>query len=138
MRLLKQLGSIILLLAWMIVIYRFSDQPNSNDMTENMFGGFNYFVRKGAHMAEFGILFCLALNCFVTFQKQHFRRERIGVLLRILTVPVLFSIFYAITDEWHQSFVPGRSAVYSDVAIDSIGIVIAAMLSLVAQAFRRH
>ena len=33
----------------------------------------------------------------------------------------MIAILYAITDEIHQSFVPGRTALLSDVVIDSIG-----------------
>ena len=33
----------------------------------------------------------------------------------------LLAILYAVLDELHQSFVPGRGATMSDVGIDSIG-----------------
>jgi VanZ family protein len=37
------------------------------------------------------------------------------------------ALAYAISDEWHQSFVPGRGATARDVAIDGIGIALAAL-----------
>lgn len=38
---------------------------------------------------------------------------------------LLLTILYALSDEWHQSFVKGRSASISDVLIDTTGAVIA-------------
>ncbi|HLM50142.1 MAG TPA: VanZ family protein, partial [Solirubrobacteraceae bacterium] len=35
------------------------------------------------------------------------------------------AVGYAITDEWHQSFVLGRSASPVDVAIDAAGVALA-------------
>ncbi len=39
---------------------------------------------------------------------------------------VVFSLLYAFSDEWHQSFVPGRVASGQDLVMDSLGIVAAA------------
>ncbi len=36
---------------------------------------------------------------------------------------ILFSIFYAFTDEFHQSFVPTRTASIIDVLFDTLGIL---------------
>lgn len=36
-------------------------------------------------------------------------------------VAIAFCFFYALTDECHQAFVPGRGAQWSDVLLDSIG-----------------
>ncbi len=38
-----------------------------------------------------------------------------------ILIVITFCFFYALTDEFHQAFVPGRGAQWSDVAIDSIG-----------------
>jgi VanZ family protein len=46
------------------------------------------------------------------------------------------SFLYAISDEWHQSFVEGRSASALDVGIDSLGIALAVALSLRAAGAR--
>ena len=37
--------------------------------------------------------------------------------------PATLSFLYAVSDEFHQSFVPGRSASIRDVLIDTIGII---------------
>lgn len=146
------------LIAWMAAIYYFSDQPNSNQVTENMFGSLNYFVRKGAHITEYGVLYLLAFWLRLSFEDDQNDNDKNGSdanvvndehatpdlnacdnsidlepkhnkFLRLAIVPAVFSVFYAISDEWHQSFVPGRSPLLSDVFIDSSGIGIAALLS---------
>jgi VanZ family protein len=38
-------------------------------------------------------------------------------------IAITFCFFYALTDEFHQAFVPGRGAQWSDVAIDSLGSI---------------
>jgi VanZ family protein len=42
-------------------------------------------------------------------------------------LPAVITIFYALTDEYHQSFVAGRTALPSDVVYDSIGVMITYM-----------
>jgi VanZ family protein len=43
-------------------------------------------------------------------------------------VSVIFSFFYAVLDEVHQVFVPGRSASLGDVFLDSVGIAFAFLI----------
>lgn len=45
-----------------------------------------------------------------------------------LWVGGVMSVFFAISDEWHQSFVPGRHATLDDVIADLVGIFLAALL----------
>ncbi|MCL7747957.1 VanZ family protein [Halalkalibacter alkaliphilus] len=68
----------------------------------------NYIARKGVHLAAFGLLalfFWLALR---------------GVRYRYVWAWALATLYGAI-DEWHQSFIPERSGLVSDVVIDSVG-----------------
>jgi VanZ family protein len=51
-----------------------------------------------------------------------------GVAGRPLLIAVGIAFVYACTDEFHQTFVSGRTGTPVDVAIDSIGIAIAALL----------
>jgi VanZ family protein len=51
--------------------------------------------------------------------------------LRALGRPVVAAVItlaYAVSDEWHQSFVEGRHGAASDVAIDAAGVGIAVAL----------
>ena len=41
-----------------------------------------------------------------------------------IIMSILLGVIYAITDEVHQLFVPGRSGQVKDVYIDSLGVII--------------
>lgn len=105
---------LLLLLAWMAVIYWFSDQPNSNQVTENYFGDFNFSVRKLAHFSEYAVLFLLANWTLAAVRIERIRANRRWLALAI-------AVAYALLDEWHQAYVPGRSAALGDVLIDASG-----------------
>ena len=70
-------------------------------------------VRKGAHFSIYGMLGILTINFILTFENKKMYKKIIYALL--------FCMFYAITDEFHQYFIPGRSAEIRDVLIDSSG-----------------
>lgn len=70
-------------------------------------------VRKTAHFAEYaGLGFMLAAVC-VSFYKK-----RAATIL----ISQIIGTLYAVSDEVHQYFVPGRSCQISDMAIDSCGV----------------
>jgi len=69
-------------------------------------------------MMEYGILVFLAFRTFR--QNMGFRRS--------LACAVVFSLTYALTDEYHQTFVGGRSGSFNDVFIDSLGIFMSVFL----------
>ncbi len=67
-------------------------------------------VRKTAHVILYTILGVLAyLNARRYFKKRY------------LCIALLFCLLYAITDELHQLFVPGRSGQFTDVLVDFAG-----------------
>lgn len=68
-------------------------------------------MRKGAHMSEYAVLFFLVRFACGSNKKA-----------------LIISIAYAVSDEIHQRFVPHRSATIGDVAIDSIGILLALLV----------
>jgi VanZ family protein len=80
--------------------------------TADLVARFNHVVRKFAH---FGIYFVLGL-----FVMNAFRRSGISGFKGFL-FSLVFCILYAISDEIHQVFVPGRGAQFTDVLIDSFG-----------------
>ncbi len=120
-----------LLLLWMGVIYCFSDQANSNELSKEIFASFNYIVRKGAHMAEYAILFVIAARFQRSFSKiDNKARVRYSYVFQKEHLPAfLFAVLYAASDELHQYFVPGRTALFSDVLIDASGALLAAIIS---------
>lgn len=69
-------------------------------------------IRKLAHILEYALLTWLLFLSIKPYIKQSYCFAFIG------------SAIYAITDEIHQYFIPGRTALATDVMIDSIGIII--------------
>lgn len=83
-----------------------------------------FFIRKAAHVTEY---FLLAFLVWRTFAATRVRRSI------ALTVTALLSILYAASDEWHQSFVPGRTGHGIDVYVDSIGVLLLVLFVLVSR-----
>jgi VanZ family protein len=80
----------------------------------------NLGVRKLAHLTEYGILAWLGFCTWYFGTRWPYSRA--------LLLALLGSVIYAIADEVHQSFVPGRTALLSDVLIDILGVLAALWL----------
>jgi VanZ family protein len=74
-----------------------------------------HIIRKNAHMFMYMILAFLVSSSFFIYNKKGK-----NVVIYILFI----CLFYAVTDEFHQFFVPGRTSLVSDVLIDFGGTVI--------------
>ena len=93
--------------AWAALIFAFSSVP---DLGTGL-GGWDLVLRKLAHAAEFAVLGALLLRA----------SGRAGVALALGTL-------YAVSDELHQVFVPGRLGSPLDVAIDTVGVAVGVLL----------
>jgi VanZ family protein len=119
-------------LAWMIVIFAASTDLGSGQHTSRFLIPFlrwldphmswvtifqiQFFVRKAAHLTEYAILAILLL-----------RAVRSGLRWNFFTQSALvlgLAALYAMTDEFHQSFSPSRTATMHDVMIDCCGAAI--------------
>ena len=74
----------------------------------------HFIVRKLAHFTSYGVLGLLAVRAFAS-SSQVFLREHWKL------ASVLLIVTYALLDEFHQSFVPSRSASIFDSLIDIAG-----------------
>ncbi len=99
------------LAGWMALIYVLSDQPNLPKMP-GLF--LDFLLKKGLHAAEYAVLAGLWRRALAA-----------GGVRRAGAWALLLTVAYAATDEWHQSFVPGRHARLSDVAVDAAGASLA-------------
>ena len=79
-------------------------------------------IRKLGHFSEYLVLALLLMRAL---------RNEIGneSIRRPLLLSILFTILYAVSDEFHQSFVPSRSASVFDVMIDATGGICGTLLS---------
>lgn len=96
-------------LGLMAVIFVLSAQP---DLTTGL-GTIDLIARKLAHAFVFGLLWWLWLR---------------ALGFRAPWAAAAITIVYSIADEYHQTFVPGRSGTAVDVAIDCLGVGIAWVL----------
>lgn len=131
-----------LTLAWMGVIFYFSSQPAVQSaglsggilkkiqelvaavpvMGEAFLEGFTeHILRKGAHMTEYAVLGVLLMLCMCQYLPERKRKFRLPLAL-------ITGILYAGSDEFHQTFVPGRSGELKDVMLDSVGVLAGAVL----------
>jgi VanZ family protein len=142
--------SIILVLLWMSTIFYFSNQPatisttqsdkvintiniivKDNKVIKSILNklydskGASFIMRKSAHMISYGLLASLL------FISIYSHRECISVSFKYAFV---ISLIYAISDEIHQYFVPGRACMLQDVLIDCIGMIIA--LTLISMLYK--
>jgi VanZ like family len=105
----RRLGKVGLLIAWMVLISYWSDQPTLPiDQPAVRFALFN-LQHKLAHLVAFGLLALLARWTFADLRPS--RADLLAVL-----VPSLFGVF----DEYHQSFIPGRRAALDDWLTDTL------------------
>ena len=81
---------------------------------------FNKPIRKCAHASVYFILSILVLNFLLAL---HSNLEKKYVLVFFMTIFICF--LFALTDEYHQTFVYGRTGQFSDVLIDTSGALIA-------------
>lgn len=81
---------------------------------------FNKPIRKCAHASVYFVLSILVLNFLLAL---HSNLEKKYVLVFFMTIFICF--LFALTDEYHQTFVYGRTGQFSDVLIDTSGALIA-------------
>ena len=99
---------------WAGFIYFLSSIPHLN----SGLGKWDFVLRKGAHVFEYTVLTTLLLRAFKrTWHEWTWRRAWITA--------AIIAVLYALSDEFHQSFVPGRGPSVHDVLIDSVGVIIA-------------
>lgn len=105
--------------AWMAVIFTLSAQPHLPRLPQPLA---DVLLKKTAHFLEYGLLATLLWRA-------------LGWGRQVWGWAWLLAVLYACTDEWHQSFVPGRQPSPWDVLIDAGG---AATLLLVVWMIARR
>ncbi len=92
----------------------------------------NFFDKVSIRdLAHFALYFALGVTAFLTAASAagRFVVKRRGLLpLLCACATVAVSFLYALSDEWHQTFVDGRTASMEDVLLDSIGFCTAAVI----------
>ncbi|HHX62265.1 MAG TPA: VanZ family protein [Epulopiscium sp.] len=133
---LKTIFPWLLVILWMAVIFYLSHQPatQSSHLSSGVaelimnilekitpsgmidFELFHHFVRKNAHFFAYLILGILVVNAI--------KKDK-GISI---PAAALICILYAASDEFHQTFIPGRAGQLMDVLIDSSGSIVGILL----------
>ena len=136
----KQIIYMLLIIIWMVIVFTFSNQPadvsskqsggitekvvkvitkDKKKITQSQRDVIETIVRKCAHFVLYLIGGFLVANYLSTTKVQD---------KHIILYSIMFAMFYAITDEVHQLFVPGRSGELNDVLIDTAGSSVGTMI----------
>ncbi len=91
------------------------EDVSKHALSDKAMSNLHLIIRKIAHFTEYGALGIAASFGFkgVTEAKR-----------KCLILSVFVSFIYAITDEIHQYFVPGRYGTFTDVLIDTCGAAV--------------
>jgi len=84
------------------------------NLSESRLSAVHFITRKAGHFSEYAVLAFLARRAFITSSHDFLQRYwfQLGLLLVVI---------YGLLDEFHQSFVPSRTASIYDSAIDVAG-----------------
>ena len=96
-----------------------------------------FIVRKGAHFTEYMILG----GFLVPAVKEWMAVDKTPVPDSVRSIRIiswLVGTLYAVTDEIHQSFVPGRSCELRDIGIDSCGVLAGVMIVSLAMRLKER
>ncbi len=107
-----------------IGIFLFSSQPG----VESTKLASNLFIRKLGHFSEYAILGFFAFAYFSSIFQ--IGKEKIQFKTTLFT-SFLFCFSYAVSDEFHQTFVIGRDGNFIDVLIDSGGVLFGIIISII-------
>ena len=81
-------------------------------------------TQEFTHIAQYGMLAALAYRLLASYQTLPKRWTLGGALL--------FAVGYGVSDEFHQMFVPGRSATLGDLALDTVGAALGLVGAVIA------
>jgi VanZ family protein len=100
--------------AMMALIFAASSTPG-DELPK--FGVWDVFAKKGSHIIGYALLAVSYLRGMTSGR---------SVNRHVLLLAIVLSGLYAASDEFHQSFTPGRTPSAVDVGIDTIGAALGA------------
>lgn len=101
---------------WALLIFTFSSLATVK--TSEIYWQ-DFVVKKLAHLTEYAVLSFLIYRGLAS---SGFSKEESGFYA------ILLSVFYAFTDEFHQSFTRGREPTMRDIGFDGLGASLAVFL----------
>jgi VanZ family protein len=102
----------LIVILWAGVIFYFSNLP---DLKSTLPTFWDLIFRKIAHITEYFVLTYFLIKALL----GHRIKKKVALL-----VALFLAFSYAISDEYHQTFIFGRNGRFEDVLIDSVGILL--------------
>ncbi|MBR2489280.1 MAG: VanZ family protein [Clostridia bacterium] len=96
---------------------------------ESIIESLQFIVRKTAHFTLYGVLGGLAFLSVITYTSVPFPLRT--------AISAAICLLYAISDEIHQIFVPGRSGEIRDVCIDFAGSMLAILILVLLSRWKK-
>lgn len=91
---------------------------------ENIMNTMERIIRKMAHFSIYTVVGLLSMALVSTYNIKEKNR---------LIITLTTGIIYASSDEIHQSFVPGRSSMITDIVIDTMGVILGILLIILGK-----
>jgi VanZ family protein len=123
MKILGRWGPVLI---WMALIFFVSAQSQLPTPEQRWL---DILLEKSGHTLEYAVLAVLLVRALDPAQTGRWRAFGVAVLIAWL---------YAISDEIHQMFVPGRSADWLDILFDWMGAMVATLLALALHVWARN
>lgn len=98
---------------WAVFIFFFSSLPVVK--TTQIYWQ-DFVLKKTAHMIEYGVF---AILIYRALKVSGIKKSNAALFA------ILAAVIYGATDEYHQSFTPGREPRVRDVVFDTIGAILA-------------
>ena len=136
---------------WMAVIFSFSSQ-NAEQTTQLSTGTLNtlksffkniwlireilelknaeIIIRKLGHICEYAILGLLLYRMYSLYLSSEYKK--------VIFISIITGFLYAVSDEFHQRFVSGRSGQFKDVCIDTAGIAAAMAVVIIVNKIKKR
>ena len=99
-------------MAWMVLIFYLSSIPG-NELGPDIL--IINLIKKTGHFIIFSVLAVLYLSAFKG------RKALVDTGSHLFLLSLFLTVLYAMSDEYHQSFTPGRHSSGYDVIIDASG-----------------
>lgn len=145
-----RLIALIFTLVWMALIFKLSNEPAEESSEKSgpiayhlvndtqSFLGLNWdeekilyvayivekVIRKIAHMTEYAVLACLLGLSLDVWRKT----DSIKQIRKRCVFDGLLCALYSCSDEFHQTFIPGRYGKITDIGFDCLGVIAALLL----------
>jgi VanZ family protein len=100
---------------WALIIFILSSQTALPGFEQS---AYDFILKKLAHILVYLVLYILVARAIALTINEQYKKS-------IILLPVFICLVYAISDEFHQSLVPGRYATFRDIGYDMLGVSIA-------------